>query len=152
MNRTRWYRRASCSGLFLAIVSLGAACFAQSQGPEQTAQASLAPASGSESEAAPPTELASALGDRKSPNEADEFSESRLGLSLLKNIALDEKAIWTSPAHVRLGDATWLLPAAGIAAASFASDTHISTGLSRYTTLAKKATHFRTPDFLRLQA
>jgi len=61
---------------------------------------------------------------------------------LLKNIALDEKAIWTSPAHVRLGDATWLLPAAGIAAASFASDTHISTGLSRYTTLAKKSNTF----------
>ena len=78
----------------------------------------------------------------KSQKEGAEFTESRLGLSLLKNVALDQKAIWTSPAHLRLDDADWILPSAGIAAASLASDTHISAGLAHSTSLASKSNTF----------
>ena len=35
---------------------------------------------------------------------------------LLKNIADDQKSIWTSPFHLRLRDANWLVPLAGLAA------------------------------------
>ena len=38
--------------------------------------------------------------DSKQVNAPEEFSESRVGFSLLKNIALDQKTIWTSPFHL----------------------------------------------------
>src|SRR5579862_374489 len=61
----------------------------------------------------------------------DQFTETKLGLSLLKNIVLDQKAAWTSPSRLRPDDINWLLPFAGIAAVSLASDTHISKALTR---------------------
>jgi membrane-associated phospholipid phosphatase len=45
-----------------------------------------------------------------------------LGPALLKKIAQDQKAIWTSPARLRWGDSYWLIPAGGIAAGLFATD------------------------------
>ncbi len=42
----------------------------------------------------------------------------------------DQKAIWTSPFHVRLVDADWLVPLGGAAAAMFATDTEVSKHLS----------------------
>jgi hypothetical protein len=74
--------------------------------------------------------------------EADQFSETKLGLSLLKNITLDQKAIWTSPSHLRLADADWILPFAGIAAVSLASDTHISKGLTHSPSIVSKTNSF----------
>ena len=55
-------------------------------------------------------------------NGADEFSESHVGFSLLKNITLDQKTIWTSPFHLRSADATWLFPFATVTALSIATD------------------------------
>src|SRR6266436_3953300 len=37
----------------------------------------------------------------------DDARENELGLSLIKNLVRDQKAIWTSPAHIRMGDVTW---------------------------------------------
>src|SRR5689334_18843038 len=50
--------------------------------------------------------------------QADPFTETRLGLPLLKNIVLDQKAVWTSPKHLRLNDANWIIPFGAITAAS----------------------------------
>jgi PAP2 superfamily len=123
------------SGSLMTILLLGATCFAQSEGQElQPMGATLASASGPGSEAVQSEESTPALSAWKSQKKADEFTESRLGLSLLKNITLDQKAIWTSPAHLRLDDANGILPFAGIAAASLASDTHISKALTHSTT------------------
>jgi len=134
---------ALCSGLLVMIVSLRATCLAQSQRQEQPPiGAALAPASEPGTEAARSAESAPALSAGNLHKEADEFSESRLGISLLKNMALDQKAIWTSPAHLRLDDANWLLPFAGIAAASLASDTHISKALTHSTTLVSRSNTF----------
>ena len=72
----------------------------------------------------------------------DQFTETKLGLSLLKNIVLDEKAIWTSPAHLRLADADWMIPFAGIAAASLASDTHVSQGVTRSPSFVSRTNSF----------
>src|SRR6202521_1003239 len=55
-------------------------------------------------------------------NQSEEFSERRLGISLLKNIAIDQKAIWTSPARLHWADGTWLFPLAGVTTLSVATD------------------------------
>lgn len=52
----------------------------------------------------------------------DSASENKLGGPFLKNLARDQEAIWTSPAHVRLGEATWLVPFAGITAGFVVTD------------------------------
>ena len=60
--------------------------------------------------------------DSKQVNAPEEFSESRVGFSLLKNIALDQKTIWTSPFHLHSEDGTWLFPLATVTALSIATD------------------------------
>jgi hypothetical protein len=78
----------------------------------------------------------------KGPAETDQFTETKLGISLLKNIVLDQKAIWTSPTHWRLADADWIVPFAGIAAISLASDTQVSRGLTRRPSIVSKTNSF----------
>ncbi|MGA9882234.1 MAG: capsule assembly Wzi family protein [Candidatus Acidiferrales bacterium] len=53
-----------------------------------------------------------------------------LGPSLLKNIAEDQEAIWTSPAHLRLSDADWLVPLGAATGILLATDTEFSKHLS----------------------
>jgi len=65
---------------------------------------------------------------KESPPE--EFSQSRIGLSLLKNIALDQKAIWTSPGHLHWSDGTWLFPLVGVTTLSVATDRSFVRSLS----------------------
>ena len=63
--------------------------------------------------------------------------KNAVGLPLLKNIAGDQKAIWTSPFHLRLRDANWLAPLGGLAAALLATDSaasrHFSSSPARIT-------------------
>src|SRR5579864_432193 len=47
-----------------------------------------------------------------------------------KHFLLDQKAMWTSPAHIRLPDATWLVPLGGLTAGFFATDTDVSRNLN----------------------
>ncbi len=58
-----------------------------------------------------------------------------------KHFLLDEKAMWTSPAHIRLPDATWLVPLGGFAAALFATDTDVSRNLNNDPNTLR---HYRT--------
>jgi Capsule assembly protein Wzi/PAP2 superfamily len=101
------------------VVFLAAAfpCAAQQQDP---------PASqGSPTETTDATPPAAALEPDSDPNStppADPFQETTLGASLLKNIARDQAAIWTSPARIREGDAVWLVPLVGATAALIATD------------------------------
>jgi hypothetical protein len=53
-----------------------------------------------------------------------------VGLPLIKHVAGDQKSIWTSPFHLRLHDANWLVPLGGLAAALLATDTETSRHLS----------------------
>jgi len=50
----------------------------------------------------------------------------------LKDLALDQKAIWTSPAHIQPDDFKWLLPSSGIAAGLFVTDPDSSFGMASY--------------------
>ena len=66
----------------------------------------------------------------KQLNSTGEFSESRVGLSLLKNITLDQKTILTSPFHLHWDDGTWLFPFATVTAFSIATDRSFVRALS----------------------
>src|SRR5579864_9111388 len=50
------------------------------------------------------------------------FTESRLTTPLLRNLLTDQKAIWSSPFHLRWEDSDWLIPLAGITAGVIATD------------------------------
>jgi hypothetical protein len=70
------------------------------------------------------------------PDSADEpvsqleGRENGVGLHLLKNIAVDQKALWIGPKNLRWVDADWLVPLGGATAAMFATDTEYSKHLS----------------------
>ncbi len=66
----------------------------------------------------------------KQLNSSGEFSETRVGFSLLKNITLDQKTIWTSPFHLHWDDGTWLFPFATVTAFSVATDRSVVRALS----------------------
>ncbi len=50
---------------------------------------------------------------------------------LLAEFGEDQKQIWTSPAHIRFADATWLVPFGGITAGLFVTDREYSASLSQ---------------------
>lgn len=58
-----------------------------------------------------------------------------------KHFVLDQKAMWGSPVHVRLPDATWLVPLGGFAAGLFATDTDVSRNLNN---APNTLSHYRT--------
>jgi membrane-associated phospholipid phosphatase len=77
--------------------------------------------------------------DASEPDNSDPRDyDTTLGKHVLKDFAQDQKAIWTSPFHVRLVDAEWLVPLGGAAAAMFATDTefskHLNSSASRIST------------------
>ncbi len=95
---------------------------------------------------AAPAESSSAKSSRVLRSEradVENFTQTRLGISLLKNLTLDQRDLWTSPAKLRLSDADWLVPAGGLAAGLFVTDRDVSLHLShnpktisRYNTLS----------------
>ena len=62
-------------------------------------------------------------------NDAGDY-DTTLGKHVFRDFAQDQKAIWTSPFHVKLVDAAWLVPLGGAAAAMFATDTEVSKHLN----------------------
>ena len=68
--------------------------------------------------------------------------QNELGLALLKNLLNDQKAIWTSPAHLRMGEATWLVPFAGLTAGFLVTDQDASSHLSHTPSTLRHYTNF----------
>ena len=68
--------------------------------------------------------------DNEQLNIPGNFTESHVGFSLLKNIAMDQKTIWTSPFHLHAEDSTWLFPFAAVTAFSIATDRSFVRSLS----------------------
>lgn len=62
--------------------------------------------------------------------EANDTRENKLGLQTIKNIARDQREIWTSPSRVQLGHADWLVPFAGLTAGFLVTDRDASLHLS----------------------
>ncbi|MGH9742609.1 MAG: phosphatase PAP2 family protein, partial [Candidatus Acidiferrum sp.] len=78
-----------------------------------------------------------------SVGQTDTAPDNKLGLAVIKNLARDQRAIWTSPAHLRLGDATWLVPFLGLTAGFLVTDRDASlhlpqspSSLRHYTSLS----------------
>src|SRR5580700_9421180 len=115
--------------LLMAAQTVFTSCYAkpQEQQPGNTEQETT---TGTQYASPKPDQSVQEQQTGEGQTETDQFTETKLGLSLLKNIALDQKAIWTSPKHLRLADTEWMIPFAGIAAVSLASDTHVSQGLT----------------------
>jgi membrane-associated phospholipid phosphatase len=63
-------------------------------------------------------------------SQADDARENKLGGQTIRNIMRDQKEIWTSPSHLRLGHADWLVPYAGITAGFLVTDRDASLHLS----------------------
>jgi hypothetical protein len=61
---------------------------------------------------------------------AGNYTKTRLGMSLVKNMTLDQRKLWASPAKLRFSDADWLVPAGGLAAVLFVTDRDVSLHLS----------------------
>ena len=104
-----------------------------------------------ESQNQPPQETKADGGDDKplsngsvssNVTKPDNARENDLGLALVKNLARDQKAIWTSPAHIRLGDATWLVPFAGLTAGFLVTDRDASLHLSNSPTTLRRYSNF----------
>ncbi|MHB8503137.1 MAG: capsule assembly Wzi family protein [Candidatus Acidiferrales bacterium] len=120
-NCNLFYRMvAACCASFLSC----SACAAQSPQPEKQ-QPSL-----QERNLAQPQESTSVAGGIPSSlRQPDATPDNQLGLALLRNLVRDQKAMWTSPAHIRLGDATWLVPFAGLTAGFLVTDRDASSHL-----------------------
>ncbi len=63
------------------------------------------------------------------PQPSTDPFENKL-LNLPHHLFRDQIGMWTSPARLKLSDATWLVPAGGFAAALFATDSDVSKHLS----------------------
>ena len=129
-----------------AIVSLAVACPAKAaflpwqveQSPVQTTDRS---STATKDEAASEQETrSSSNSSSSSPKQTPSSGESKTeslkqedrakGMSFKKmflNIPGDQKAIWTSPLHIRATDSAWLLPLGGVTAGLVASDEHTMT-------------------------
>jgi len=67
---------------------------------------------------------------------------SRTGFSgHIKDFVDDQKQIWTSPLHIRLSDANWLVALGGITAGLFVTDSQYSASLNQNPTTLK---HYKT--------
>lgn len=88
-------------------------CFAQEK--QESASAATSSASAESSSA---NRSVSATGAPDVP--ADD--ENAVGLRFIRNLASDQRAIWTSPFHLHWDDATWLLPLGEVTAGFLATD------------------------------
>jgi hypothetical protein len=95
----------------------------QQQQTEVTSQASK-PDTESSSDGSPAKQF-----DSPRAAETEDYDNS-LGLHLLGRFARDQEAIWTSPAHIRLVDAEWLMPVGLLMAVTLPTDTEFSKHLS----------------------
>jgi len=114
------------SFLMVAAQSYSTICVAQT--PDHTKQ----PVSSREA-AAPDTSLDSTeLADQTkvAGNLKPESSSASLGVPLLKNLVADQKAIWTSPFHLRWADGSWLFPLAAVTGGFLATDRAVPPALS----------------------
>jgi membrane-associated phospholipid phosphatase len=129
---TGWRMRLVLSGCLLATFgATGARCYAQSASPKP---GDSSPADQSATNDQTAEQGQDLTGDSSSriadaPVSSADY-DNTLGMNFLKNFAADQRAIWTSPARLRLADADWLLPLGIAAGGMLATDTEFSKHLS----------------------
>ena len=97
--------------------------------PDSTVRSASSAAIAEDEAAASSSTRARAL--RLARTEDANYTETRLGRSLLKNVLRDQRDFWASPAKLRFSDADWLVPAGGLAAGLFVTDRDVSLHLSQ---------------------
>ncbi|MBV9087813.1 MAG: phosphatase PAP2 family protein [Acidobacteriaceae bacterium] len=80
--------------------------------------------------------------DQIHPDTVLQPRKRNLELSFIRNVAEDEKSVWTAPLHLQLADASWLLPLAGAMAAVNASDVSIEQRLPSNPNTIRRAHNF----------
>ena len=141
MTKT-WGKCGLTCCLLLAAQTVFTSCYASPQ-EQQAAKPEQGSASGAQdTSAAGPDQSGEAQPADSGKADNGEFTETKLGISLLKNIVLDQKAIWTTPARLRLADTEWILPFAGIAAVSLATDSHALKGIKQTPSFVSKSNSF----------
>jgi len=127
----------NCS-LILAAHSMSAICLAQTTDAQGTSSPSVAnvPVTPAKQVPEEPTNDS----NKAQPQPAD---DNPIGVTFLKHLVSDQRAIWTSPAHLRWGDGAWLFPLAAATAGFFATDravppalTSDQTKLNRYVSVS----------------
>jgi membrane-associated phospholipid phosphatase len=83
----------------------------------------------------------SAMSKAFADSSQSESAPKRFFGGAITDFAEDQKHIWTSPAHIRLADATWLVPLAGLTAGLFVTDRQYSASLSTNPTTIS---HYKT--------
>ena len=111
--------------------------------PQQKEDALAQPAAGDRSGEAP---FSTSLGPKASDSKADdpensEVDNNALGMNFVKHLVDDQEDIWTSPFHVRWGDATWLLPLGEAATGFIETDEASARALSNN---PKTLNHYRS--------
>lgn len=102
---------------------------------------------------APPATTSAVVEDKQSQDDAptkqtdDTYqsgneNKNALGVSFLKNLVSDQKAIWTSPRHLRWADGTWLFPLAAATAGFFATDRAVPPALPTDVNKLNRYTNF----------
>ncbi|MCU1269503.1 MAG: hypothetical protein JWN74_797 [Acidobacteriaceae bacterium] len=105
------------------LLASAVTAFGQSTSPSHSGDAgSNAP--GQQNSSGSPSD-SGAVPDNPQPDD----SENKLVI-LPRQLLRDQIGMWTSPARLRLPDATWLVPLGGFTAALFATDTDVSRHLS----------------------
>jgi membrane-associated phospholipid phosphatase len=67
--------------------------------------------------------------------------DNQLGLEFIRHLVTDQQAIWTSPFHLRPGDASWLVPLGAATAGFIATDPSTARAISNNPTTLS---HYRT--------
>src|ERR1700722_14918723 len=108
--------------LTVAAAATGPACYSSPQeGPDKGPQESTSTHLVQDSDAA-------VQSDSNAGRSAEH--ENSVGIRFIEHLAQDQRAIWTSPAHLRLADADWLIPLGIGTGAMLATDTEYSKHLS----------------------
>jgi len=119
---------AACTGAAAQTGPSCAACAAQTLDPhaEQSPSSSETTDAGTK----PKKTADQANGGKEDSEQQTVADNNAIGVSLLKNLLSDQKAIWTSPAHLRWADGAWLFPLAAVTAGFFATDRAVPPALS----------------------
>src|ERR1700682_5635727 len=101
-------------GLLLVLEILGTNGYAKPQ--QQTSETSPVLTTGAKDKVE--NDASTKLKD--DPYDSVVENHNALGVPFLKNLVADQKGIWTSPAHLRWRDGTWLFPLAAATGGFFA--------------------------------
>lgn len=115
-----------CS-FIVAINIVGGTCVAQTLDRPTGSAPATNPVAADDSKPPKPESTSGEAQDSDPP--APGYSNS-LGMEFLKHLISDQKAIWTSPAHLRWADGAWLFPLAAATGGFLASDRAVPPALT----------------------